>query len=163
MSVVPTALVLIAGFFLKLNPSTMQLFIMTQSLAEILIAYAFVTALFVGLPIIVFAIVFLPGLMRTTGEKIGSSDRQQATLVVKSMTVPSRFWSISGASMQASPMVRRRSPTSPPFLCLPLWLQTKPSQSADIPRWEQGDQVNPRTTEDGGRASGSLAVGSHLT
>ena len=39
---------------------------MAHSIAEILIYYAFVTALFVGLTATVFAVVFLPGLMRTT-------------------------------------------------------------------------------------------------
>ncbi|MFO7627908.1 MAG: hypothetical protein R6W06_00015 [Prochlorococcaceae cyanobacterium] len=64
---------------------------MTHSIAEILIGYVFVTALFVGLPTIVLAVVFLPGLMRTTGETIGSFDCQKDdTVVAKSMRVPSR-------------------------------------------------------------------------
>ena len=45
---------------------SLQSFTMAHSIAEILISYAFVTALFVGLPATVFAVVFLPGLMRTT-------------------------------------------------------------------------------------------------
>jgi hypothetical protein len=68
----------------------MHAFAMANSLVEILIAYAFVIALFVGLPAIVFAIVFLPGLMRTTGETIGSSARQKVdTGVAYSMRVQS--------------------------------------------------------------------------
>lgn len=63
---------------------------MTNSIVEILITYVFVISLFVGLPAIVFAVVFLPGLMRTTGETIGSSARQSAVVVAKSMKVPSR-------------------------------------------------------------------------
>lgn len=64
---------------------------MTYSSAEILIGYAFVSALFVGLPTIVLAVVFSPGLIRTTGETIGSFDCQkEATVVAKSMRVPSR-------------------------------------------------------------------------
>jgi hypothetical protein len=55
---------------------------MTHSIAEILISYAFVVALFVGLPAMVLAIVFLPGLMRTTGETIGSSDREKDAVVI---------------------------------------------------------------------------------
>lgn len=55
---------------------------MAHSIAEILISYAFVVALFVGLPAIVLAIVFLPGLMRTTGETIGSSNRKKDAVVV---------------------------------------------------------------------------------
>jgi hypothetical protein len=63
---------------------------MANSIAEILMGYAFVIALFVGLPTIIFAVVFLPGLMRTTGEIIGSSDRQNdAAVVAKSTRVPS--------------------------------------------------------------------------
>ena len=54
---------------------------MAHSIAEILISYAFVVALFVGLPAIMLAIVFLPGLMRTTGETIGSSDREKDAVV----------------------------------------------------------------------------------
>jgi len=155
MSVVPTALVLIAGFFLKLNPSTMQLFIMTQSIAEILIAYAFVTALFVGLPIILFAVVFLPGLLRTTGESIGSSDRQQATLVVKSMTVPSRIWSISGASIQASPMVSRWSPTStPPCVCRSGCKQSPPNQQT----YHDGSKETKSIPEPQGTLGGLLGL-----
>ncbi len=63
---------------------------MSNSIAEILITYAFVIALFVGLPAIVFAVVFLPGLMRTTGETIGTSDREKDPVVVKSTRVASR-------------------------------------------------------------------------
>lgn len=55
---------------------------MAHSIAEILISYAFVVALFVGLPAMVLAIVFLPGLMRTTGETIGSSDREKDVVVI---------------------------------------------------------------------------------
>jgi hypothetical protein len=55
---------------------------MAHSIAEILISYAFVVALFVGLPAMVLAIVFLPGLMRTTGETIGSSDREKDAVVI---------------------------------------------------------------------------------
>ncbi len=63
---------------------------MAHSIAEILISYAFVIALFVGLPAIVLAVVFLPGLMRTTGETIGSSDLENdAVVVAKSTRVPS--------------------------------------------------------------------------
>lgn len=63
---------------------------MAHSIVEILISYAFVIALFVGLPAIVLAIVFLPGLMRTTGETIGSSDLEKnAVVVAKSNRVPS--------------------------------------------------------------------------
>ena len=61
---------------------------MTHSIVELLIGYAFVFVLFAGLPAIVFAVVFLPGLMRTTGETIGSSARQKDTVVVQSMSVP---------------------------------------------------------------------------
>ena len=46
---------------------------MNNSVIEMLIAYGFVIALFVGLPAIVFLVVFLPALMRTTGETIGAS------------------------------------------------------------------------------------------
>lgn len=42
---------------------------MTNSIAEMLLGYGFAIALFAGLP----AIVFLPALMRTTGEAIGAS------------------------------------------------------------------------------------------
>ena len=64
---------------------------MAHSIAEILISYAFVITLFVGLPATVFAVVFLPGLMRTTGETIGSSDLDRDTVVVaKSTRVASR-------------------------------------------------------------------------
>ena len=70
---------------------SLQSFTMAHSIAEILISYAFVTALFVGLPATVFAVVFLPGLMRTTGETIGSSDREKdAVVVAKSTRVASR-------------------------------------------------------------------------
>lgn len=55
---------------------------MAHSIAEILISYAFVVALFVGLPAMVLAIVFLPGLMRTTGETIGSSHREKDAVVI---------------------------------------------------------------------------------
>jgi hypothetical protein len=46
---------------------------MTNSIAEMLLGYGFAIALFAGLPAIVFLIVFLPALMRTTGEAIGAS------------------------------------------------------------------------------------------
>lgn len=62
---------------------------MAHSIAEIIILYAFVIALFVGLPAIVLAIVFLPGLMRTTGETIGSSDLKNHAVVARSTMVPS--------------------------------------------------------------------------
>jgi hypothetical protein len=49
---------------------------MIHSTAEVLMAYLFASALFIGLPAITFTVVFLPGLMRTTGETIGSSRRE---------------------------------------------------------------------------------------
>lgn len=52
---------------------------MEHSIAEILMTYALVIAFFVGLPSIVFAVVFLPALMRTTGETIGFSERLKTT------------------------------------------------------------------------------------
>jgi len=64
---------------------------MTNSVVEILVTYAFVITLFVGLPTIVLAVVFLPGLMRTTGETIGISDcREDSAVVAKSKRVISR-------------------------------------------------------------------------
>ena len=63
---------------------------MANSITEILITYVFVLGLFLGLPAIVFAVVLLPGLMRTTGESIGSSTCQDATVNAKSKIVPSR-------------------------------------------------------------------------
>ncbi|EDY39004.1 hypothetical protein CPCC7001_1883 [Cyanobium sp. PCC 7001] len=47
---------------------------MTHSFAEIILGYGFAIALFAGLPAVLFLTVFLPGLMRTTGETIGASE-----------------------------------------------------------------------------------------
>lgn len=55
---------------------------MAHSTAEILNSYAFVITLSVGLLAVVLAIVFWPGLMRTTGETIGSSDRKKDAVVI---------------------------------------------------------------------------------
>ena len=57
---------------------------MTSTIAEMVMGYGFAILLFAGLPAILFLVVFLPGLMRTTGETIGSSDRRP----VLSKTVP---------------------------------------------------------------------------
>ena len=61
---------------------------MNNSLIEMLIAYGFVIALFVGLPAIVFLVVFLPALMRTTGETIGASQLNRKEWPGKSMAEP---------------------------------------------------------------------------
>jgi hypothetical protein len=69
----------------------MQLLITSNYINVILIGCAFVIALFVGLLTIVLAVVFLPGLMRTTGETIGSSDpKKNAAVVANSVRVASR-------------------------------------------------------------------------
>ena len=43
-----------------------------MSWSELALSYAFVGGLVVGLPVIFFVITFMPGLMRTSGEVIGS-------------------------------------------------------------------------------------------
>lgn len=43
---------------------------MTSTIAEMVMGYGFAILLFAGLPAILFLVVFLPGLMRTTGETI---------------------------------------------------------------------------------------------
>jgi hypothetical protein len=47
---------------------------MTAAPTDLLFAYVLVGLIAVGLPGIFFAIVFMPGLMRTTGETIGQSE-----------------------------------------------------------------------------------------
>jgi Sec-independent protein translocase protein TatA len=49
---------------------------MTHAVSELAIGYVFSLLLFAGLPAIVFLIVFLPGLMRTTGETIGAAQSE---------------------------------------------------------------------------------------
>jgi hypothetical protein len=61
---------------------------MNNSVIEMLIAYGFVIALFVGLPAIVFLVVFLPALMRTAGETIGASQLNRKECPVESMSEP---------------------------------------------------------------------------
>ena len=79
------------GDFPEINFHFKQRLIMTNSIVEILIGYVVVITLFTGLPTIVLTVVFLPGLMRTTGETIGTSDRMKGTAVVaQSATVLSR-------------------------------------------------------------------------
>ena len=43
-----------------------------MSWSELALSYVFVGGLVVGLPVIFFVITFMPGLMRTSGEVIGS-------------------------------------------------------------------------------------------
>lgn len=53
--------------------------IMANSFAEIILGYGFAIVLFAGLPAVVFLMLFLPGLMRTTGEAIGASQENAST------------------------------------------------------------------------------------
>ena len=48
---------------------------MNPPLAQLLLAYGCLGLLFVGLPTVVVGITFLPSLMRTVGETIGTSQR----------------------------------------------------------------------------------------
>ena len=61
---------------------------MNSSVIEILVAYGFVIVLFVGLPAIVFLVVFMPALMRTTGETIGASQLNRKEWPGESMAEP---------------------------------------------------------------------------
>lgn len=61
---------------------------MHNSVIEILVAYGFVIVLFVGLPAIVFLVVFLPALMRTAGETIGASQSNRKEWSGDSMPEP---------------------------------------------------------------------------
>jgi len=61
---------------------------MNNSVIEMLIAYGFVIMLFVGLPAIVFLVVFMPALMRTTGETIGASQLNRKEWPGESMAEP---------------------------------------------------------------------------
>ncbi|WP_216901113.1 hypothetical protein [Synechococcus sp. CCY 9618] len=63
---------------------------MTSTIIEMILGYGFVMVLFVGLPAMLFLVVFLPGLMRTTGETIGSSEASLPARPVLSRTVPTR-------------------------------------------------------------------------
>jgi hypothetical protein len=66
----------------------MERLVMSNSLAEILLAYAFTIVLFAGLPAIVLLMVFLPGLMRTTGETVGLSEHKGSKNVIFTKKVP---------------------------------------------------------------------------
>jgi hypothetical protein len=46
------------------------------SWSELVVAYLVVGVLLIGLPVIFFVVTFLPGLMRTTGERIGENQAQ---------------------------------------------------------------------------------------
>lgn len=46
---------------------------MNASLSELILGYAVVGSAVIGIPAIFFLITFLPGLMRTTGELIGTT------------------------------------------------------------------------------------------
>jgi hypothetical protein len=61
---------------------------MTNSLTEILLAYGFTIVLFAGLPAIVLLMVFIPGLMRTTGETVGLSEHKGLKDVIFNKKVP---------------------------------------------------------------------------
>ena len=61
---------------------------MTQSLAEIILTYGFTIVLFAGLPAIIFLIIFLPGLMHTTGETIGATEFEGVVVGPISRRVP---------------------------------------------------------------------------
>lgn len=63
---------------------------MTNTIVEMIMGYGFAILLFAGLPAILFLVVFLPGLMRTTGETIGSSDPRFTDQPVITRSVPRR-------------------------------------------------------------------------
>ena len=63
---------------------------MTSTIVELILGYGFALLLFVGLPAILFLVVFLPGLMRTTGETIGSSAARPSGGIVLSRMVSTR-------------------------------------------------------------------------
>jgi hypothetical protein len=50
---------------------------MNASLSELILGYAVVGSAVIGIPAIFFLITFLPGLMRTTGELIGTTNNEQ--------------------------------------------------------------------------------------
>lgn len=61
---------------------------MPQSFTEIILAYGFTIVLFAGLPAIIFQIIILPGLMRTTGETIGTTEFEGVVVGPISRRVP---------------------------------------------------------------------------
>ena len=64
---------------------------MTNSIAEIVLGYGFAIVLFAGLPAVVFLMVFLPGLMRTTGETIGASGAEVPVATSRKLPLPRPF------------------------------------------------------------------------
>lgn len=58
---------------------------MTNSIAELAMGYGFAILLFAGLPTVVLLVVFLPGLMRTTGETIGASSAEPPVATSKKL------------------------------------------------------------------------------
>lgn len=63
---------------------------MTNSIVEIILGYGFTLVLFVGLPAVLFLMIFLPGLMRTTGETIGASESKRSGIGAVSKKVALR-------------------------------------------------------------------------
>ncbi|MCP9915292.1 hypothetical protein [Cyanobium sp. ATX 6F1] len=63
---------------------------MTNSIAEIILGYGFTLVLFVGLPAVLFLMIFLPGLMRTTGETVGASGPKGLAIAAVSKKVALR-------------------------------------------------------------------------
>lgn len=61
---------------------------MTHSVSELAVGYAFSLLLFAGLPAVVFLVVFLPGLMRTTGETIGARQSEAQSDAAESKPKP---------------------------------------------------------------------------
>ncbi len=61
-----------------------------STITQLVLGYGFAFALFVGLPAILFVVVFLPGLMRTTGEGIGRQEALETQAQATSLKVPFR-------------------------------------------------------------------------
>jgi hypothetical protein len=61
---------------------------MVNTVAELVMGYGFAIALFAGLPAVVLLMVFLPGLMRTTGETIGASGSPTTVATSRKLPLP---------------------------------------------------------------------------
>ena len=80
---------------------------METSLSHLVVAYVVVGLLIVGLPLVLFVIVFMPGLMRTTGEGIGGDVGRAHDIVQPRPSKPLRS---SLALRKASPKTKEPHP-----------------------------------------------------
>lgn len=62
---------------------------MQESWSDLTVAYLIAAGAVIGLPMIFFVITFLPGLMRTTGEVIGTDQSQKKMFEADSLQVSS--------------------------------------------------------------------------